>query len=139
MTSIDDKAEILVKVTGKGFSMTIFGIRNDEGSWTCAVEHNEIELTEIAADIHASELGQLRTYEKSEFKYSFEEAFRKMELTDWFLCHPARLYPEFADTVLEAFEKRMEEYELEYPADSPMERFIRDDKLKAWKKKANRE
>lgn len=138
MTSIDDKSEILVKVTGKGFSMTIFGIRNDEDSWTCAVERNEIELTEIAADIYSSELGQQRTYEKSEFEYSFDEAFKQMNQTEWFLCHPAKLHPGVAETVIQAFEKRMEEYDQDYPAESPMERFIRDDKLKEWKKIASK-
>ena len=34
---------------------------------------------------------------------------------------------------MEKFEKRMSEYEEEYPAEGGMERFLRDNKVKEWK------
>ena len=131
-------AEILVKATAQGFSISIHGIRQPDGSWKCAVEKNEITFTDIPTHEEASSLGELRDYIKSEFELSFEDAFKEFNESEWFLCHPGRLHEDVVDIVMEALEKRFAEYEEQYPVDSPMEKFIRENKLKEWRSKAEK-
>jgi len=43
------------------------------------------------------------------------------------------IHAEYADLVMTDFKKRMEEYNLEFPIDTPMERFIRENRVKEWR------
>ncbi len=137
MNNQKENSEILLKATGQGFSIAIHGIQEEDGSWKCAVEENEIIITEVPISEHVTSLGERREYDKTEFKFSFEEAFKKFNQTEWFLCHPGKLHADFAEFVIEKHEERMEEYESEFPADTAMERFLRKNKIKEWKTKAS--
>ena len=138
MTNHNDSSIILVKATAQGFSIAIHGIKQSGGLWKCAVEKNEITLTDIPAYEEATSLGEQRAYQKSEFELSFEEAFKEFDRSEWFLCHPGRLHGDVADFILKELEQRFAEYEEQYPADSAMEKFIRENKLKEWRSKAEK-
>ncbi|MBU2510947.1 hypothetical protein KJ966_06400 [bacterium] len=137
MNNQKEKSEILLKTSAKGFSITIFGKKEEDGQWNCAIERNEITLSEIPISEHVHSLGEQRSYEKTDFKFSFEEAFQKVDLSEWFLCRPDKIHVEFSDFVIEAFNSRMEEYDLQFPSDSPMESFIRENRIKEWKAMAD--
>ncbi len=137
MNNQKEKSEILLKATGQGFSIAIHGKKDTDGSWKCSVERNEIVFADLQNSDHVNTLEEQRYHDVSDFKFSFEEAFRKFDQSEWYLCHPAKINPEFADFVIKAFDKRMEEYNQEFLADTPMERFIRKNKVKEWQTKAN--
>lgn len=118
--------------------MAIRGIRGGDGVWNCAVEKSEITFPEFPNAEYIQSLEQERHYDKTGYEYSFEEAFGKFDLSEWFLCHPAAIHPDFADVVIEKFEQRMREYIEQYPAESSMERFIRENKIKEWRTKAGK-
>ena len=138
MENQQDKSEILVKATAQGFSVAIHGIRDGEGSWICSFEKSEITYTDIPINELATDLGELRDYEKTEFALSFEKAFAAFDQTEWYLCRPTKIHEDVADFVIEAFEKRMMEYNDRFPIDSPMEEFIRENKTKEWRAKAGK-
>lgn len=130
------QAEILVKATGKGFSIAIYGRKANDGSWQCSLERNEVTITELPSDELATSLGEQRDYDKTGFEFSFEEVFKLFDESEWFLCRPTKLHPEFVDIVMQAFEKRWQEYDFQFPADSPLDQFIRKNKVEEWKTKA---
>ncbi len=132
MDNQKENSEILLKATGQGFSIAIHGIQQEDKSWKCSVEENEITYTELPTSEHTTSLGERRDYEKTDFKFTFEEAFKKFDLSEWFLCHPGKLHPDFAKVVIANLEKRMDEYDNEFPADTAMERFFRKNKIKEW-------
>ncbi len=136
MDNQKENSEILFKATGQGYSIFIHGKREEDGSWKCSVEENEITFTEIPKHEHVASLGEKRDHEKTEFRYSFEEAFKKIDQTEWFLCHPGKLHTEFAEFVMSIFDQRMEEYNVDFPAETTMEKFLRENKIKEWKTKA---
>lgn len=128
---------IILKVGGQGFDISIHGKKDPNGNWVCAVERNEIVLSDQPDSDFIKEIEQERHYNKTDFTYSFEEAFKKLDQSEWFLCHPGKMHPEFADFILDAFEKRMSDYELQFPAESPMEEFVCQSRKDEWKKKAD--
>ena len=138
MDNQQNESKILVKATAQGFSIAIHGKQDENGTWKCSVEKNEITFTDIPADELATSLGEQRDYEKTRYDFSFEEAFEAFDQTEWFLCRPTTIHEDFADFVFAAFEKRMADYNDQYPVDSPMEEFIRSNKLKEWKAKAGK-
>jgi hypothetical protein len=127
------QTEILVKATGKGFSIAIHGRKEKDGSWKCSLEKNEIVLTEIPYNELATSLGEQRHYDKTGYELSFEAAFEQFDQTEWFLCRPSKLHGEVADFVMRAFDKRWQEYDFQFPADSPVDQFIRKNKMDEWK------
>lgn len=135
MDNQKENTEILFKATGKGYSVSIHGRQKEDGSWECAIEENEVIVTEIPKEQHVNSLEEKREYEKTEFEYEFTEAFRKIEHSEWFLCHPGKIHPEFSDFVMNAFYSRMDEYNAEFPVESAMEEFLRNNKVKEWKEK----
>jgi hypothetical protein len=136
MGNQQEKPEILLKASAQGYSITISGKKEEDGQWRCAVEQNEITLSEIPHSEYIDSLGEQRDYEKTDFKFSFEEALEYFDESEWFLCHPGKIHADFAEFVIKAFTKRMEEYDQQFPIDSPMERIIRKNKVKEWKEMA---
>ncbi len=138
MNNQNESSVILVKATAQGFSIAIHGVKQSGGTWKCAVEKNEVTITDIPAYEDATSLGEQREYRKSEFELSFEEAYKEFDDSEWFLCHPGPLHGDVADFIMEKLEKRFAEYDEQYPADSPMEKFIRKNKLNEWRSKAEK-
>lgn len=136
MDNQKENSEVLFKATGQGYSIFIHGRRDADGTWKCAIEENEITFTEIPKGEHVSSLGELRSHKKSEFTYLFEEALKKIDHSEWFLYHPEKLHADFAELVLSVFEKKIEAYNDEFPAETPMADFIRNNKIKEWRTKA---
>ena len=130
-------SEILLKATAQGFSVAIHGQKEEDGSWKCSLERNEITLTDLPTHEEAVDLGELRDYEKTEFELSFDEAFRKFDQSEWFLCHPGHIHADFAEFVMQKLDQKMEDYDNEFPADTAMESFFRKNKTKEWKAKAD--
>jgi len=78
----------LLKASAQGYSITVFGKKREDGQWTCVIERNEITLSEIPNSDDIDSLGEQSCYEKTNFKFSFEEAFQNFDQSEWFLCHP---------------------------------------------------
>ncbi|MBU2646011.1 hypothetical protein KKI24_14995 [bacterium] len=136
MDNQTEKSEILVKAMAQGFSIAIHGRKSADGSWICSIVRNEITMTDVPISDHVSSLGERRDFEKTDFELDFEQAFRRFDQEEWFLCHPGTLHADFAEFVINAFDERMAAYNEQFPADSPMETFIRENKTKEWKAKA---
>ena len=75
-------------------------------------------------------------YDKTDFILSFADAFKRFDLSEWFLCRPLKIEKEFAEFVLNEFEKRMDEYSEQFPAESPTEEFMRKTRRDEWRTKA---
>lgn len=132
MNKQKQESEILLKANSQGFNIAIHGMRSAEGHWQCAVERNEIIFHNFPNDEHIDKLETERHYDMSNFNLTFDEAFKDFDTSEWFLCHPVKLHQDFAEKVLKRFHQQMETYEMEFPADSPMEKFIRKKKIEEW-------
>lgn len=126
---------VLVQSNSHGFSASIRGMKGEDGNWLCAVEQNQIILTDYPTSDFIESIEQERIYDKTEYVLSFDEAFKRFDQTEWFLSRPLKIEKEFAEFILKEFEKRMDEYSEQYPAESPTEEFMRETRRKEWKKK----
>lgn len=130
-------SEIVLKATSQGFSISIYRKRGDDGSWKYAVERNEIIFPEFPDSEETDRLEMRRDYEMTGFDFDFRKAFQIFDESEWFLCHPSSLHADYVEDVIDLFYRRMEEYQEQFPADSPMERFLRENKTREWKEKAD--
>jgi len=133
MDNYKKNSEVLFKASGKGLSVIIHGRKKEDGSWECAVEKNDVQITQTPKGDLATSLGLDRDYEKTEFIYRFDEAFKRLEYYEWYLCHPGKVHADFTEFVTVEYDKRIKEYDNDFPSESPMESFIRDNKTKEWR------
>ncbi len=125
-----------MSVSGHGIGILIHGIKGEDGHWRCAVERSEIVFVEQPDSDTIDSFEQERHYDKTQFEYSFDEAFRKFDLWEWFLYRPLKIQPEFAESILKKFEERIDEYEKQFPTESPFEKYVRESRKDEWEKKA---
>jgi len=137
MDNQEKESVVLFKATAQGYSIIIHGLREEGGLWKCSIEENEITYSDTPKSQHIASLGEKRNYKKTEFTYQFEEAFKKIAFSEWFLCHPEKLHADFAEFVMKEFYRQMDAHNNEFPVDTPMEEFLRSNKVKEWKAKVD--
>ncbi|MBT7891208.1 MAG: hypothetical protein HN580_19470 [Deltaproteobacteria bacterium] len=136
MENKDKKTKVLLESSSQGFSISIHGKKGEDGNWLCAVENNEVILSDFPTSDFLEKIEQERRYDKTDFILSFADAFKRFDLSEWILCRPLKIEKEFAEFVLNEFEKRMDEYSEQFPAESPTEEFMRKTRRDEWRTKA---
>jgi len=131
-----DETQILVESSSHGFSISIHGKKGADGDWLCAVEQNEMILSDYPTNDFIQTIEQERIYEKTEFILSFDDAFKKFDQEEWFLCRPQRIHKEFAEFFLEKFENRIEAYSEQETEEWAIEKFMLVTRIKEWRAKA---
>ncbi len=130
------QAANLLEASSQDFSISIRGKMGADGTWQCAVISNEVILSDEPPIDFSVTMEVDRRFEQTEYVYSFTDAFRHFDQSEWFLCRPLKLHKDFAAFVLEAFEQRMEEYAEQNPGESPTVEFIRKSRIDEWRAKA---
>jgi hypothetical protein len=136
MENRDNQSKVLVESSSQSFSFSIHGKKGDDGNWLCSVVSNEIVLSDYPTNDFIETIEQERRFDKTEFELSFEDAFRRFDESEWFLCRPLKIDPEFAEFILSKFEQRMDEYAEQYPTGTPTEEFMRKNRIDEWRAKA---
>jgi len=131
----NEQAINLLEASSQDFSISIRGKMGADGTWQCSVISNEVVLSDEPPVDFSVTMDMDRRFDQTEFMYSFADAFRHFDQSEWFLCRPLKIHKEFAAFVLEAFEERMGEYAEQNPGESPTVEFIRKSRIDEWRAK----
>lgn len=138
MTNQQEQPVELMRAGAQGFSIAVLGIKDENDNWRCALETNRIVFP-VPDSEHVQKNESEQRYDKTAFKFSLAEAFIQLDAREWYLCRPHSVHQDIAGFVWERFQHGMEAYNQQFPAESPMDQFIRENRVKEWRDKCSLE